>query len=95
MTIDNHTRLCISCRKEYSRENLVRITKLAGEESLVINPDRYQHGRSAYVCRSKDCINGLIKGKKLAKVLKVSLQNAEKIIPELEVKVGKGVLVAS
>lgn len=83
--------MCISCRVQYEKDNLVRVTRLADKRSLVVNPDRYQHGRSAYVCKSINCINAAIKGKKLSKILKVNLQSVEKIIPELEIR--NGVLV--
>ena len=62
-------RICISCRKTYNRKNLFKITK------------DYKHGimfdsgigRSAYICKSKECYSDAKIKKKLQKALKTSL----------------------
>ena len=63
-------RLCISCRKTYDRKDLFKITK-----------DHYQGimfqrgmGRSAYICKSKNCYSDSKIKKKLQKALKTSLE---------------------
>jgi len=63
-------RLCISCRKTYDRKHLLKITK-----------DHYQGiifhegmGRSAYICRSKECYSDSKIKKKLQKALKTLLE---------------------
>ena len=62
-------RLCISCRKTFNRENLLKITKdhkqgIMFEEGM---------GRSAYICKSKKCFSDSKIKKKLQKALKTSL----------------------
>ena len=52
-----------------------------GTEKLILNPNIYNFGRSAYICKSNDCINLAIKDKKIIKVLKV--KNVEEVIPGL------------
>ena len=74
-------RICISCRKTYDRNNLLRITK------------DYKHGimlqsgigRSAYICKSKKCyLDSKIK-KKLQKALKTTLKTEFTDIFEKEI----------
>ena len=63
-------RLCISCRKTYDRKNLLKITK-DHKQGIMFQKGM---GRSAYICKSKDCyLNSKIK-KKLQKALKTFLQ---------------------
>lgn len=88
MTNKTLTRQCISCRKQFSRSGLIRLTKIHNNKSdvdkVVINPTKYLFGRSAYVCSSNDCIHVAIKQKKFEKMLKVSAKTLEKVIAELE-----------
>ena len=64
----------------------------SGEENIIINPNQYQLGRSVYLCKSAPCIKEVLKGKKLAKILKVSNKSVEKILPELDRLIGREVL---
>lgn len=81
-------RQCISCRQEFARDNLIRLTKLSnlsrGVQEVVINPNKHQFGRSIYLCKSPNCIAAAIKSKRIVKVLKASAKELEKIIPKLE-----------
>ena len=63
-------RLCISCRKTYDRKNLIKITKDYNQGIMF----QKGIGRSAYICKSKNCyLDSKIK-KKLQKALKTSLE---------------------
>ena len=53
-------------------------------ETIIVNPSRYQFGRSVYLCKSTNCIKAAIKEKKLVKMLKVSNKATESCINELE-----------
>jgi len=79
-------RQCISCRTQLSRDSFIRITKNkdTNQETVVINPDKHQFGRSVYICKTKECITKAIKEKKIVKILKISTKNVEPLIPELE-----------
>lgn len=68
--MSSNKRQCISCRALKSREQLIRICRLFSSKEIVINPTKYQFGRSAYICNDSECINKAIKGKKIAKMLK-------------------------
>lgn len=72
------------------RNELIRLTKCSGE--IVLNPGRFQLGRSVYLCKSTTCINLAIKEKRIPKMLRVSLRSLENVIPKLEEFSGKVVL---
>ena len=63
-------RICISCRKTYDRENLIKITKDHNQGIMF----QKGMGRSAYICKSKKCYSDSKIKKKLQKALKTSLE---------------------
>ena len=62
-------RKCISCRKTYDRENLIKITK-DHQQGIIFHNGM---GRSAYICKSKECYSDSKIKKKLQKALKTFL----------------------
>ena len=62
-------RICISCRKTYDRQNLIKITN---DHKLGVIFQKGM-GRSAYICKSKKCYSDSKIKKKLQKALKSSL----------------------
>ena len=62
-------RICISCRKTYDRQHLIKITKDHKQGILFQNGI----GRSAYICKSKKCYSDSKIKKKLQKALKTFL----------------------
>lgn len=78
-------RMCQSCRETKNREELIRITKLQ-DDTLKINPDSNELGRSIYVCKNPECINFLIKKKRIKGGLKYSnSKEIERIENELKI----------
>jgi len=63
-------RICISCRKTYNRDTLLKITK-DQKQGLIFSKGM---GRSAYICKSKKCFSDSKIKKKLQKALKISLK---------------------
>ena len=63
-------RICISCRKTYDRKNLLKITKDYKKGITFQNG----MGRSAYICKSKNCYSDSKIKKKLRKALKTDLE---------------------
>ena len=63
-------RLCISCRKTYDRKDLLKITK-DHNQGIILQKGM---GRSAYICKSKECYSDSKIKKKLQKALKTSLE---------------------
>ncbi len=62
-------RICISCRQTYNRKNLFKITK-DHKQGIMFNKGI---GRSAYICKSKNCYTDSKIKKKLQKALKTFL----------------------
>ena len=63
-------RICISCRKKYDRDNLIKITK-DHKQGVIFKKGM---GRSAYICKSKKCYSDSKIKKKLQKALKTYLE---------------------
>ena len=63
-------RICISCRKTFDRNHLIKITKDPKQGILF----QKGMGRSAYICMSKKCYSDSKIKKKLQKALKTSLE---------------------
>ena len=63
-------RICISCRKTYDRKHLIKITK-DYKQGIMFQKGM---GRSAYICKSKQCFSDSKIIKKLKKALKTSLE---------------------
>ena len=63
-------RICISCRKTFDRNNLIKITK-DHKQGIMFQRGM---GRSAYICKSKKCFSDSKIKKKLQKALKTSLE---------------------
>ena len=74
-------RICISCRKTYDRENLFKITNDHNDGITFKNG----MGRSAYICKSKECYKDSKIKKKLQKALKTVLEPKFSIIFEKEI----------
>ena len=64
-------RICISCRKTYDRKNLFKITK-DHKQGIMFQTGM---GRSAYICKSKNCYSDSKIKKKLQKALKTFLDS--------------------
>ena len=75
-------RQCISCRKTYDRNNLIKITK-DHKQGIMFHKGM---GRSAYICRAKSCCSDSKIKKKLQKALKTFLEPEFNEIFEKEIK---------
>ena len=64
-------RKCQSCGEIKDRKDLIKITKLK-DGTLKLNPKLNELGRSAYVCKNKECIEFLIKKKRIKNALKIN-----------------------
>ena len=62
-------RICISCRKTFDRNQLIKITK-DHKQGIMFQKGM---GRSAYICKSKKCYSDSKIKKKLQKALKTSI----------------------
>lgn len=80
-------RQCISCRNQFPREQLIRIVKttdsISNSTQTVLNPNKFQLGRSAYLCKNASCVNLALKGKKVEKMLRAPAKILESVIGSL------------
>ena len=63
-------RICVSCRNTYDRKYLLKITK-DHKKGIMFQKGM---GRSAYICKSKECYSDSKIKKKLQKALKTFLE---------------------
>ena len=63
-------RICISCRKTFDRKNLFKVTK-DHKQGIMLQKGM---GRSAYICKSKECYSDSKIKKKLQRALKSFLE---------------------
>lgn len=62
-------RLCVACRTLKPRPDLIRLVRLPGGEVVLDNKNQ-KHGRGAYVCLNRACVEQAIKKGGLARALK-------------------------
>jgi predicted RNA-binding protein YlxR (DUF448 family) len=82
-------RRCAGCWQIKDRNDLIKITN--SENGVVVNPDSFTFGRSAYLCYNNSCIESAFKKNKLAKFLKCPVPNDLKgqVLNELRDKENK------
>ena len=69
-------RRCAGCWQIKDRNDLIKITRTA--QGVVVKPNSFTFGRSAYLCYNNSCIELAFKKNKLSKILKVSVPNEMK-----------------
>lgn len=79
-------RKCTGCNQSFPKKDLIRIVNNK-ENGIVVDTTGKVNGRGAYVCKSSDCVNNIIKSGKLANALKSKIP--ENIYEEIEVYVKK------
>ncbi|QWR78041.1 YlxR family protein [Candidatus Magnetomonas plexicatena] len=65
-------RTCVSCRAKKGRAELLRLVVENGR--LVYDRGKVLSGRGYHVCREKQCIDVLMRGKRLKKIFKVDVE---------------------
>lgn len=58
------TRTCIACNSQREKQELLRIVRTT-DGNIEADLTGKKNGRGAYICKSEDCLNKLIKSKKL------------------------------
>ncbi len=65
-------RMCLGCKELKPKKELLRIVK--NKENIIsIDNTGKMHGRGAYVCRQKSCLEKVIKGKRLEKAFEIDI----------------------
>lgn len=65
-------RTCMGCNMHKPKKDLIRIVK-SKESVIEVDLTGKKNGRGAYICNSEECLNKLIKSKRLEKVFEMSI----------------------
>ncbi len=68
-------RRCMACQTQREKQDLIRVVRMP-DGNLVIDNTYKQNGRGAYLCKQEECLNKLIKSKRLERVLNVTIDDA-------------------
>ena len=67
-------RTCIACNEQKEKQKLLRIVK--SKEGLVeVDETGKKSGRGAYICKKEECLEKLIKSKRLSKVFETNIED--------------------
>ena len=78
-------RTCMGCNEKKDKNELIRIVK-SKDDKISIDKTGKQEGRGAYICDNIDCLEKLIKSKRLERIFNMRI--SEKIYENL-----RGVIV--
>ena len=72
-------RRCMGCNERREKEKLIRIVK--NSNGIELDLSGKKDGRGAYICKNEECLNKVIKNKRLSRSLKeeISQELYEKI----------------
>lgn len=67
-------RTCMGCNEKKDKKEFIRIAKNKKNE-ISIDTTGKQEGRGAYICKKEECLDKVIKSKRLARVLKTNIDS--------------------
>ena len=67
-------RTCMGCNEKKDKKELIRIVKNKDNE-ISIDKTGKKEGRGAYICNDVNCLDKLIKSKRLERVFEMSISN--------------------
>ena len=73
-------RTCMGCNSQKPKKELVRIVK-SKDGVIEVDLTGKKNGRGAYICNDKECLNKLIKSKRLERVFEMHI--SEEIYEEI------------
>lgn len=65
-------RMCLGCQERKNKKELIRIVR-SPEGEIDIDPTGKKNGRGAYICPDINCLEAVIKSKRLEKSLEVEI----------------------
>ena len=82
--MEDRQRMCIVCREMQDKKLLLRIVKTK-EGDILIDKTGKKNGRGAYICKSEECLNKLIKQRSLNKAFKMNIDESiyKEIVEEI------------
>ena len=66
-------RMCVVCKQEFPKKELVRIVKV--DDNFVLDKTGKLGGRGTYICNCDECKNKLFKQKLLNKIFKTNISD--------------------
>lgn len=78
-------RTCLGCNNSKPKNELIRIVK-DKENNVCVDLSGKMNGRGAYICSNLDCLEKVIKSKRLSKMLELEIDN--KIYEDLRDVIG-------
>lgn len=70
--MDEKLRMCVVCRQMQDKRNLLRVVK-DKNGSISVDATGKKNGRGAYICKSEECVNKMLKQKSLNKAFKTNI----------------------
>ena len=67
-------RTCMGCNSKKDKNELIRIVKNS-ENEIFVDISGKQNGRGAYICNNSNCLEKLIKSKRLEKVFEMKISD--------------------
>ena len=67
-------RTCMGCNSKKEKNDLMRIVK-NNKNEIIVDKIGKQEGRGAYICKNRQCLEKVIKNKRLEKNLKAKISN--------------------
>ena len=65
-------RKCVATQEQLPKKELIRIVK-SKENVIEVDLTGKKNGRGAYICNSEECLNKLIKSKRLERVFEMNI----------------------
>ncbi len=78
-------RTCMGCNEQKEKNSLLRIVK-SKDGIIEVDLTGKKNGRGAYICKSEECLNKIIKSKRLERIFE------KKISPEIYENI-RGVII--
>ena len=66
-------RRCVACRQTNLKQNLIRVCRV--DNNYIIDESYKVNGRSAYICKNKECITKTIDKKLLNRAFKTNIDD--------------------
>lgn len=67
-------RTCMACNSQKEKQDLLRIVK-SKEGIIEVDLTGKKSGRGAYICKSEECLNKVIKSKRLERVFEKEISS--------------------
>ena len=71
----NPARTCMACNEQKEKKELLRIVK-SKDGVIEVDLTGKKNGRGAYICKNEECLNKIIKTKKLERIFEKEINSS-------------------